>query len=72
MTTELMERKWPIGTRIKIVETDLFGTKKIFKGTVIGSYSEYGFCVKMDNGIMRRIWPKEDHFSVIYHEQEEL
>lgn len=68
MTAELMERKWPIGTRIKITETDLFGNKLVLKGTVTGNYDELGFSVKFDNGQCRSIWPSIDHFSVIYHE----
>lgn len=67
MTIELMERKWPVGTRIKTVDTDLFGNKKEFKGTIV-SYSEVGFYAKMDNGITRGFWPGCDQFSVIYVE----
>lgn len=68
MTTELMERKWPIGTRIKMVQTDLFGNQLVLKGTVTGNYSEVGFDVSFDNGQCIGIWPGVDHFSVIYHE----
>lgn len=69
MTRELIKRKYPLGTRIKFVRTDLFGTKMSFKGTVV-DHTDRTIEVHLDDGTKTFFLPGYDHFSTIYHEEE--
>ena len=67
MTVELLKRKYPIGTRVKIRQNHLiFGTE--FVMATVEDYADNELCTIGDDGYRRWLIIGHDRFSVIYNE----
>lgn len=67
MTVELLRKKYPIGTRIKVKYVDIFGDK-LYKMATVKSHAHNVLYVDFDDGTHTGLMPGYDSFSVIYHE----
>ena len=72
MTVELVKKKYPIGTRIKLIarergELEWLGLKAGDLGTVKGVGVRDGvILVEFDNGFTTLLTPGADRFSVVF------
>lgn len=71
MTRELLEKKFPAGTRVKLIEgrsgnAEWFGLKSGALGTVTGINQFGGIDVKWDNQSNYDLFVGHDRFSVVY------
>ena len=68
MTVELLKRKYPIGTRVKIKQNSFIFGESFVMATVVG-HAENEIETKGDDNYTRWLMIGHDQFSVIYNEK---
>ncbi len=67
MTVELLQKKYPVGTRVKIHTTDdLFLPKDIL--ATVTDHADNSLFTKGDDGYTRVLDIGHDRFAVVYHQ----